>query len=1552
MLLFTRLGTQRIHLVDLFRMLLACAVAAMALAWAGSALAANPQVSKQSPLQPQNNSMPVISASFTPAAGGGEIDIRRVSLLLDSVDVVAQATVSSSGISYKPPKPLVEGRHNISLIVGDKNGNFGTANWSFVVDTREPLISAQEPKGVDNADPRSAIGASYTDKGGPIAPANVQILVDGVDVSAAAVKTASSVKYQPPAPLAAGSHTVKLSVTDAAGNTAVDSWSFGVAGGPSGVTIVQLAPAEGSVLAADALPSISAVFQGALNELDLAKTVLLLDDKNVTAQANLHSGGISLKPAAALNEGPHSVKLTLTDKASKKYDASWGFITRSLPLIDQRQPAFTFLAGGSAPLISASYSDVGAGIDAGKIKFLLDGADLTAQASIGANAFSYQVAAPLADGDHEVRLQVADRAGNVLESLWTFTLLSPPQITALSPKDVALPPGSKPTIAAQYQAAGGIELGGVRLFLNKADVTAQAQVRPDGISYIPAQPLRPGQHLVVLEVPGKTQSMAQASWQFEVDAEPSYEITLIKPAAGEVFLLPRGEIVATADASATSPMGLTVNGTDMSLSSEGLGPQYRATLDLKPGVNQLVLEARFADGKTISKTVEAVYEAAPMVSITSPQDRATLGPAVDSSPRDLTGNVERPVTITGSTNRPMQSVTVNQQQATLSGSEYRFEKFFLHEGTNLLTVVATDAHGRTGTASVTVSVDQTAPFLALEAPLNNSVTSANSIDIRGTVNDAVEGYYAAPEPVVNIVNGKRSVSAKVGDKQFLAAGVPLDLGPNQITVRATDEVGNVRSAQINIMRVAAGSSRLTIYGGNGQSGKAGAALPQPLTVAVLDQDGRAVPNTAVTFDISRGTGSLQRGPQGAAARNLQITTDANGLASVWLVLGKQSGPGSNAVHVSAAGIAEDLSFVASGEKGPPKHIRADLGINQYAATGTQPLEPLTAVVSDDQENRISGASVTFSVVAGEARFENGAASITVKTDKNGYAAVRPTLGALAGMTIVKAVPAENGNDFFEATFTLQALEAKEGPTRFSGVVMNDKGQPLPGARMSIGRTALSTTVDEKGRFAFEDVPPGKIDLFVDGRTVTLPGQQYPALHFEATAIKGAQNQLPHPVYLPALEMAEARVVGGDKDVVLKMPGFEGYEMTVFANSVTFPDGSKTGPLVVSPISFDKLPMTPPGGYAGFMAPAATIQPSGTRFDPPVQLKIPNTAGLKPGEKKPVYQWDHDLATFVQMGQATVTEDGAFLITDAGTGISKAGWHPIPNPPPPDDCPGSGGAPSCGPCATAESTGGKCPKQSCKPKPPCRPDPVTTNQMAELPKADLFTSKMKLLLKAIPIVTVAEVNVKGKGVRKLGGECCASVILSCEGPKPYEEVSGEGEVKGELGLGPPIMKERSDDKYLAWGKERWHLKFKLQVAAAKVTLKGNGAVKTKNSKCNNLDCTSISGTASINVSLADVKVTGSLDLEEVVGRPSWDKWQVIIGVGAEATGALKVGGIKGQFTHNSGGAECGKENSLKASWEEVAAEGKIKVTGKIPGLIWPAGALEYEFKYVLMEAQDI
>jgi hypothetical protein len=248
------------------------------------------------------------------------------------------------------------------------------------------------------------------------------------------------------------------------------------------------------------------------------------------------------------------------------------------------------------------------------------------------------------------------------------------------------------------------------------------------------------------------------------------------------------------------------------------------------------------------------------------------------------------------------------------------------------------------------------------------------------------------------------------------------------------------------------------------------------------------------------------------------------------------------------------------------------------------------------------------------------------------------------------------------------------------------------------------------------VPPGQPDLFIGGRAVTgttvLPNTQtganaataanaptptqYPSLHFEALAIRGQKNILLHPIYLPPLLMSQAKVVGGNEDISIKIPGFEGFEMIVKANSVTFPDGSRIGPLVISPVHADRLPMVPPGGSATFMAPAWTIQPSGTRFDPPIEVRIPNSRNLKPGETSQIYQWDHDLATFVPMGQATVSEDGALLVTDAGSGVSKAGWGGAPpTPPSPPNCGDQGSSKDeCRFCEKKESSGGSCPSNRC------------------------------------------------------------------------------------------------------------------------------------------------------------------------------------------------------------------------------------------------------------------
>ncbi|MGH8244813.1 MAG: hypothetical protein ACREUU_00095, partial [Gammaproteobacteria bacterium] len=144
-----------------------------------------------------------------------------------------------------------------------------------------------------------------------------------------------------------------------------------------------------------------------------------------------------------------------------------------------------------------------------------------------------------------------------------------------------------------------------------------------------------------------------------------------------------------------------------------------------------------------------------------------------------------------------------------------------------------------------------------------------------------------------------------------------------------------------------------------------------------------------------------------------------------------------------------------------------------------------------------------------------------------------------------------------------------------------------------------------------------------------------------------------PIYLPPLDNVNSKIVGGDQDVVLTMAGVPGVEFTVFARSVTFPDGSKIGRLSLSQVHADKVPMPPPNGTAPRVV--WTLQPAGVKFDPPIRVQLPNTENLKPGQVIEIVQFDHDLEQFVSVGTARATENGLFLVTDAGFGITKSGW---------------------------------------------------------------------------------------------------------------------------------------------------------------------------------------------------------------------------------------------------------------------------------------------------------
>lgn len=1197
-------------------------------------------------------------------------------------------------------------------------------------------------------------------------------------------------------------------------STAIDlltalSWRF-VGTPPAGDSeapgISGLRPSSGTILAADALPELAASFADSGSGVDVRTLEVELDGVAIASEVAASVSGFSFRPTQPLSEGPHTLVVRVADAAGNRASAQTAFVTRTPPEVLTQEPPSGFLPPGAQPIIRANYFDLGSGVDTEKVRLLLDDVDVSASALITPTDVSYSVPAPLTDATHVVQLVLTDRAGNAAESRWSFTTRIPPSIADMSPRDEVLPAGVRPTLRARLVTGGAaLDLRSLRFMFNGADVSSAVQISGSDLAYVPAQALPEGPYTIYVEVTDAAGIVASAAWGFEVDSENLHVLEVTSPAGGQTVTSIELPVAATVFANKSAIRSLTVNGSAMSIQTADESGRigYTGAVKLLDGDNTLEFVARFDDGTVTSERRTVSLDGPPRVSVLSPTDKSILGRVQDSSPTDLTGNVERPVTVTGRVSKPVVAVTVNQQGAVLdtAGTGFTFERFFLREGMNVLTVVATDATGRVGTSTITVSVDQTAPILTIETPQDLHVTSAAAIDVRGVVNDAVEGMTGAPEPVVT-VNG---VEAQVADRYFLASTVPLQVGENVLSVVATDHLGNRRVRELRVSRIAVGSHRLSALSGNGQTGDVGVELPQPLAIVALDRDGAPVADLPVSFDVMRNTGSITsaRGqvqrPDGVSpARNIVVRTDSAGRAQVWLVPGKQTGPGSNVVRAQVSAQAGDLAnqfagevyFSATTRRGAVSKVLADTGTHQIAETGSVPLELLSLVVRDVSDNHLPGVPIVFAIEEGDAFFvdDNGnrVQKRVLVTDRNGLTATRPQLGLTPGTVRVSARALRSADGDVDdpaqltgnAQYVIQVREARDGTTRFRGFVYTDKGEPLPGVRISVGRTSVVSTTDESGAFVLDNLPPGRVDLFVDGRTSSHLGQVWPSLHFEAFAVRGQENALPHPVYLPPLLSSQAKVVGGNEDVILTIPGIEGFQMKVKANSVTFPDGSRTGTLVVSPVTADKLPMAPPAGGAAFGLPAWTVQPAGTRFDPPIEVTLPNSRAYPSGDNLPVVQWDHDLGQFVPMGRATVSEDGALLVTDAGGGISKAGWGGLCVYDP-DKC-GKNGPPKCKDCEKLDESG-ECPT--------CKPDPDKDGQLILVPPPLSSAASIEYAgkgweqtLKRLKLPVEASIKFKG-GFNALVERRCCSKSANGVGKKVTASGFGDVEVEGKINWAP-------------------------------------------------------------------------------------------------------------------------------------------------------------------------
>lgn len=653
----------------------------------------------------------------------------------------------------------------------------------------------------------------------------------------------------------------------------------------------------------------------------------------------------------------------------------------------------------------------------------------------------------------------------------------------------------------------------------------------------------------------------------------------------------------------------------------------------------------------------------PTITLTAPIQDSLVG--IDDVV-EVRGNVSQPVaslTVNGTSVPVAADLTFAVNLAVDAFSVVR-PPLTLMAGINDIAVRAVDPAGQAALASVEVLVDDYRPVLRIESPIAGQPISGATVVVSGRVQDVTLGSVDTDNVVVTI-NG---VAAPVRNGSFLALDVPVP-ADGTILAQATDRAGNAAMHSVMVQRTLARGIRARLVAGDCQEGDPQLVLPQFIQVQVTDAQGVALAQHPVSFHVERGDGTLVVADEDDERRRM-ILTDGAGFAAVAWRLGTTAGLGNHRLSIQPLGAEVPVTACASLRPGPPAGVFSvvDPGTQQAGLPGQDLPQPLTVWVSDAFGNPLSGIPVTFAVQKGGGIVHRegalGDPSVTVTSDGDGRAQIRWTVGSQIGFSnqrMVASVP-EVGQ---RATFVASVVAG--GPvewTALSGVVLDTDKNPVPGVTLMIDGTTIGAVTDQWGAFRIIGAPPGHRHLTVQGTTANHGSTRYPTMGFEIDLVPGGEVAMPMPIYLPVMNLANYSLAGGDTEVVLPLPGVPGAEVIIAPHSTIRSDGQR-GPvwMYTSPVNSLTIPMPPPGGI--FPPIAATLQPSGTRLDPPARIRWPNMQGLPPGGRAEMLSFDHDLGQFVSQGSLTVSEDGTSLLSDPGSGLVKAGWHfpsntPIPS----------------------------------------------------------------------------------------------------------------------------------------------------------------------------------------------------------------------------------------------------------------------------------------------------
>lgn len=187
------------------------------------------------------------------------------------------------------------------------------------------------------------------------------------------------------------------------------------------------------------------------------------------------------------------------------------------------------------------------------------------------------------------------------------------------------------------------------------------------------------------------------------------------------------------------------------------------------------------------------------------------------------------------------------------------------------------------------------------------------------------------------------------------------------------------------------ASSVKLLSGNQQTGSVGAALPEVLSIKVVDAGGVPVAGATVLWQVRDGGGSIN--PPAS-------TSSSTGLATVTWTLGSTLGANKAVAILQGNFVLDSVVFTATAKPGPAQRLAAVSGNLQTARVNATLAQPLVVNVRDQFGFVVTGARVTWAA----ALFSGTVTALADSTDANGNVSASWRLGSSAiGQSVTASV---------------------------------------------------------------------------------------------------------------------------------------------------------------------------------------------------------------------------------------------------------------------------------------------------------------------------------------------------------------------------------------------------------------------------------------------------------------------------------------------------------------------------------------------------------------------